>query len=182
MIDAPHSEEERMTDFKELCWHIDRYNAQETSKHIAKRLADVAKQGYWTGGTPPFGYGFVVVKVPENRVRKKLTINSCEAEVVSLIYSLFLDGDGQSGPMGTRSIADQLNTKGLLRRKQLWMPAKVRKILTDPTCIGKRIFGQRKPEAEQVLMDVPPIIDRQIFVEAQKQRMSGYRNQTACAF
>ncbi|MDO6485223.1 recombinase family protein [Shimia thalassica] len=110
------------------------------------------------------------MKVPQNRVRKKPTIKTCEAEVVSLIYSLFVNGDEQSGPMGTRRIANHLNTKGLLRRKQLWTPAKVRETLTDPTYMGNRIFGQRKPETEQVLMDVPPIVDRETSLRPKNSR------------
>jgi site-specific DNA recombinase len=162
----------KMPNFQALFHQFEMYQTQETSKHLTRCLAINARCGYWNGGIPPFGYESAGVRISEARTKKKLAVLPGEAQVVSLIYTLFLHGKGTAGPIGMKSIAVQLNAHGLYRRGQGWTAAKVRQILTDPTYMGKRIFGKHKPEAEKIIMEVPAIVDRSQFVEAQKRRLS----------
>ena len=100
---------------------FDEYQSKENAKHVLRSMKENARQGYWNGARPPFGYQAVEVERRGSRIKKKLAIDPVEAETVRLIFRLFLEGDGRSGPMGVKAIAVWLNTHGYphARRRHL---------------------------------------------------------------
>ncbi|WP_445321931.1 recombinase family protein [Paenibacillus sp. FSL L8-0499] len=60
-------------------------------------MSEKARQGEWNGGKPPLGYDLV---------DKKLVINNERAEIVKLIYTEYLKGNGY------KTIASMLNERG----------------------------------------------------------------------
>jgi len=78
---------------------FDEYSSQETSKHVKRSQAFNAHEGYWNGGTTPYGYQVVSAESHGNSDRKVLAVEETEAADVRLMFDLALYGDGQSGPL-----------------------------------------------------------------------------------
>ncbi len=95
---------------------FDEYQSKENAKHVLRSMKENARQGYWNGARPPFGYTAVEVERRGSRIKKKLAIDPVEAETVRLMFRLFLEGDQGSGPMGIKAIAVWLNTHGYRTR------------------------------------------------------------------
>jgi hypothetical protein len=110
-----------------------------------------------------------------SRIKKKLVVNAVEAEVVRRVFSLYLEGDGGSGPMGVKAIAVSLNHRGYRTRSgATWGLGPIHAMLTNPVYAGRMRFNvseartrRRKRESEHVIADVPPIIEPAVFEKVQ---------------
>ncbi|WP_370335348.1 recombinase family protein [Parvularcula marina] len=150
---------------------LDEHQSRETSKHVSRSMIENARQGFWNGAQPPFGYRTYVAEVRGKKEKKKLAIAQDEADIVRLIFDLYLHGDGHSGPMGTKRIASHLNTKGY--RTRTGKPFRVQfihKILTNEAYLGEYFFnrtnsktGEPRPQEEWVTLEIPRLIDTHIF-------------------
>ncbi len=154
---------------------FDEYQSKENAKHVLRSMKENARQGFWNGSRPPYGYAAVEVEKRGNRVKKQLQIDLVEAEVVRQMFRLFLEGDRRSGPMGVKRIAVWLNEHGYRTRGGAnWGIGQVHAMLSHPVYGGRMRFnkseartGRRKSESEHVFADVPAIIDPAVFGEVQ---------------
>jgi DNA invertase Pin-like site-specific DNA recombinase len=154
---------------------FDEYQSKENAKHVLRSMKENARQGYWNGARPPFGYTAVEVERRGSRIKKKLAVDPVESEVVRLMFRLFLEGDAGSGPMGVKAIAVWLNEHGhCTRGGASWGLGPVHTILSHPVYGGRMRFnryqarsGRRKSESEQVFAEVPAIIEPQMFARVQ---------------
>ncbi len=150
---------------------FDEYQSKENAKHTLRAMKENARQGYWNGALPPIGYRIVAAEQRGAKTKKKLEIDPIHAETVRLMFRLALVGDGESGPMGVKSITTHLNARGIRTRDGgRWGIAAVHQVLTRETYVGRHRFNTRdhktrtpKPEAEHAVMAVPPIITEQEF-------------------
>lgn len=92
---------------------LDAREGRKTAKRSKDRKLEIARQGYWTGGTPPLGY-----RTDEHKV---LQIVPEEAEVVKEVFKMFLEG----------------NTRNNIAIHFGLDPKKIRRMLINPTYIGK---------------------------------------------
>lgn len=102
------------------------------------RLASV-KEGKYVGNKPPYGYDRVKIQGDKGYT---LSPNPEEAEVVKLIYDLYVNGeqqeDGTYKRLGTSLIVRRLNDLKIKPRvNQSWSANTVRGILSNPVYIGK---------------------------------------------
>jgi site-specific DNA recombinase len=105
------------------------------------------------------------------KVKKRLAVYPVEAETVRLMFRLFREGDGTSGPMGVKTLTAWLDERGHRTRVGArWGIGQLHKILTSPTCEGEYRFNRKvwktkeaKPQADQVAIAVDPIIDVDTF-------------------
>ena len=156
---------------------FDEYQSKENAKHVLRSMKENARQGYWNGARPPFGYQAVEVERRGSRIKKRLVIDPVEAETVRLIFRLFLEGDGRSGPMGVKAIAVWLNTHGFRTRGgATWGFGSLHALLTHSVYAGRMPFnrfearsGRRKAASEQVVAEVPAIVEPQVFERVQSQ-------------
>jgi DNA invertase Pin-like site-specific DNA recombinase len=154
---------------------FDEYQSKENAKHVLRAMKENARQGYWNGARPPFGYKTVEVERRGSRIKKKLAIDPVEAETVRLIFRLFQEGEAGSGPMGIKAITVWLNKQGYHTRSgATWAIGPVHALLTHPVYGGRMRFNhtdarnrQRKSESEHVYTDVPAIIEPQVFARVQ---------------
>ncbi|MDH8404717.1 recombinase family protein, partial [Klebsiella pneumoniae] len=66
------------------------------------------------------------------KIKKKLDINVVEAETVRLIFKLYREGDGNTGPLGVKETTKWLNGQGYrTRRGATFGVGPVHKILTN---------------------------------------------------
>ena len=96
---------------------FDEYQSKENAKHVLRAMRENARQGFWSGARPPYGYKAVAVEQRGARVKKRLEIDFVEAEVVREIFRMFLEGRDGSGPMGIKAIANWLNSNGYRTRQ-----------------------------------------------------------------
>ena len=159
---------------------FDEYQSKENAKHVLRAMKENARQGFWNGALPPVGYRIVAAEQRGSKTKKKLEIDPLHADTVRMIYRLFLEGDGATGPMGVKAIACYLNEHRFFTRDGgRWGLAQIHTILTRTTYIGEHRFNTRshkdrvkKEESEVAIMAVPPLIDRETFDAVQARLKS----------
>ncbi|WP_461331257.1 recombinase family protein [Bradyrhizobium elkanii] len=154
---------------------FDEYQSKENAKHTLRAMQENARQGFWNGSKAPYGYSVVDAEQRGAKIKKRLAIDPVEAEVVRLIFKLFLKGDGKTGPLGVKAVTSWLNEHGYRTRVGArWGIGPLHQILTRATYKGLHRFNRKvwktraaKPEAEQVIVPVDPIIDEATFDSVQ---------------
>jgi len=150
---------------------FDEYQSKENAKHTLRAMQENARQGFWNGSKAPYGYAVVDAEQRGAKTKKRLAVDPIEAEVVRLMFKLFLKGDGTSGPMGVKAVTCWLNEHGYRTRVGArWGIGPLHQILTRKTYRGEHRFNRKvwktreaKPEADQVAVQVDPIIDAATF-------------------
>ena len=155
---------------------FDEYQSRENGKHVLRAMKENARQGFYNGSRPPLGYTLSEGEKRGHRLKRKFIVDPVEAETVKLIYALYLQGDGTTGPMGIKGVTKTLNEQGLRTRLGARFGiATVHGILTNPIYAGRLRFNYReaktgriKPEAEVIQSTVPEIISPAAFARVQK--------------
>ena len=150
---------------------FDEYQSKENAKHTLRAMKENARQGYWNGSRPPFGYRVVDVGVAGSRGRQKrrLEVDPVAAETVRKMFDLYLHGH-HGRRMGMKSLATYLNDHGLTLRGKPWRMQKVNDVLSDRVYMGEFYFNRHewriariKPPSEWIKVDVPAIVDEKTF-------------------
>jgi DNA invertase Pin-like site-specific DNA recombinase len=156
---------------------FDEYQSKENAKHVLRSMKENARQGFWNGAMPPLGYRVIEAEKRGAKIKKKLAIDPVEAETVRLIFTIYLNGDGQSGALGVKEIVKWLNVRGYrTRRGKTFSVSGVHKLLTNTIYIGRWRFNttasrtrDKKPEEEVVEIAVPAIVEPHLFEQVQRQ-------------
>ncbi len=154
---------------------FDEYQSKENAKHTLRAMQENARQGFWNGSKAPYGYAVVAAEQRGAKTKKRLAVDPVEAEVVRLMFRLFLEGDGTSGPMGVKTMTAWLNAHGYRTRVGArWGIGPLHKIITNSAYKGENRFnrkvwktGEAKPASEQIIVPVEPIIDPDRFDRVQ---------------
>ncbi len=124
---------------------FDEYQSKENAKHVLRSMKENARQGFWNGARAPYGYKAAEVEKRGNRVKKRLVIDPVEAEIVRLMFRLFLEGDHGSGPMGVKRIVTWLNERGHRTRVgATWGIGPMHALLTHPVYGGRMRFNRQE--------------------------------------
>ncbi|WP_420821450.1 recombinase family protein [Rhodoferax sediminis] len=156
---------------------FDEYQSKETGKHTLRALKENARQGFFNGSKPPFGYKTEEVDLPAAKGKKKrLVIDEAEAPTVRRIFEMYLNGLN-GAEMGCLQIAVHLGERGVLRRGAKWTRNRVQQLLADTAYMGDYVFNkqdgqghQAKPKDEWVTVPIDPVIDRQVFAAVAAKR------------
>jgi site-specific DNA recombinase len=153
---------------------FDAYASKENAKHTSRAMIENARQGFWNGSRPPFGYDAVEAERRGEKIKKKLAVNDEEAQVVKRIFGLYLGAEGRQ--YGVKAIAAKLNGEGVTFRGKPFMISNVHRILTSETYTGRHWFnvsnsksGRLRPQGEWVATTVPAIISAETFETIQLQ-------------
>jgi len=104
------------------------------------RLASV-QEGKYVGNTPPYGYERVKLEKQKGYTLRPVP---AEADVVSMIYELYVHGEPGKAPIGVSRIARRLNDLRIPPpRINIWTANTVRGLLANPVYIGKIRWGGR---------------------------------------
>ena len=150
---------------------FDEHQSKEISKHVSRCMKENARQGFFNGSAPPFGYQAIITDVAGSRGRhkKKLAINEAEAGIVRIAYDLYQHGH-EGRELGCKEIAKHLTAKGLLMRGKPWNIQKTHKLLSDSLYMGEYFTNIRdskantnRPPEEWIKTAVPAIIDAATF-------------------
>lgn len=147
---------------------VDEHYSRQTRADTVRSLLKNAREGFFNGGRPPFGY----TSQPSDRnpKRKELVIEPDEAEVVRLIF----DKKRRDG-MGIRGIAFWLNDHGYENRGSKWTKSTVANILKSRAVIGQAVYNRKdnktglaRPESEWVIVNShQPIIEKTVWESVQ---------------
>lgn len=151
---------------------FDEHQSRENAKHTHRAMLENARQGFWNGSAPPFGYATVVKERRGNKDKKVLVINEAEASAVRTIFALCLGTGGR--PLGVKAIASYFNDRGITRRGRRFSTGSLHDLLTSSTYCGRHYFNrtdsrtfEKRPSSEWVQLAVPPIIDEETFNRVQ---------------
>src|SRR6202035_3799797 len=84
---------------------FDEYQSKENAKHTLRAMKENARQGFFNGSRPPFGFRTVAMEAQGRRgPKKRLEIDPAEAASVRQVFDLYLAGH-RGTPMGEKSLA-----------------------------------------------------------------------------
>jgi site-specific DNA recombinase len=154
---------------------FDEYQSKENAKHVLRSMKENARQGFWNGSKPPFGYRTVEAERRGAKIKKRLEIDPVEAEQVQLIFKLLVGGHEGQAPKGVKAVANWLNGQGYRTRQGgMWSIGTLHQLLTNPVYGGRWRFNhvdsrtrRRKADAEQIFADAPAIIAPEHFANVQ---------------
>ena len=130
---------------------MDEYQSKEISKHVSRSMCENARQGFWNGSQPPLGYRSYVAEKRGKKNKKKLEINHVEAEIVQRIFTLYIHGEGISGPLGLKGIANLLNLEGVQTRNGCkFLIQYIHRILTNEVYVGRHFFNLRDSKTKKL--------------------------------
>lgn len=141
VADAPGGKKLELRDqYDKLLRFVEGWQSETESVNTRIRVSHVmrqmAKQGKWTGGRPPYGF-----RLSESRKGLPLEINEEEAVVIREMCRLYLE-EG----MGSKRIAAVLNERGVRTREgKLWTDSSVRRVLQNPIICGLPAYDRTKP-------------------------------------
>lgn len=138
-------------------------------------MTGTARLGYSTGATVPYGWRSVDAETIGSKIKKKWEIDPVEAANVQTMFKLALVGDGSSGPMGVKAIADHVNALGIRSRAgSLFGTGTVHEILTREAYTGERLWnvmdknGRENPDDKIIAIPVPQIIPKPDYDRVQE--------------
>ena len=153
---------------RQILGSFDEYQSRETGKHTLRAMNENARQSFWNGSQPPFGYTAVEAERRGTKSKKRLAIDEDEAAVVRRIFAYALGQDGV--PLGVKATVNRLNAAGERFRGKLFHISNVHRILTSKTYTGVHTFNRRssrtgkvKPKEEWVETSVPVLISPEAF-------------------
>jgi site-specific DNA recombinase len=143
--------------------------ARKELKMIKKRLyrgrIKSVEEGNYIGGFAPYGYNY-------NKLTKKLEINEQEAEIIKLIFDLYVNHD-----MGDMKIASIMRERNIRTKfNKIWDRTTVRKIITNPIYIGKTRWGQTSTKVpfKEYTGKHEPLIEEELYYKAQELTKNRY--------
>ncbi len=156
--------------FDQFTEMMDELESNLNSVRTKSGLSQVAREGFFPGSRPPFGFTREKVTA-DTATRWKLVPNPEEVPILVAVFTEYLDG------LGSKTAARRLNRRGLTYRGKPWSKDKVMKVIGERAAIGNYYWGKkdnktgmwRDPE-EWIAIPVDPILDRDVFDMAQKVR------------
>ncbi|QGP93435.1 hypothetical protein MGLY_28430 [Neomoorella glycerini] len=140
VADAPGGRKLNVDDqMEKLLRFIEGWQAETESKNtsirVSQAMLELARQGKWTGGRPPYGF-----RLSSSKNGLPLEIEPQEVEVIKEMVRLYLEED-----MGSKKIAEELNSRGLRTREgRPWRDSRVRDVLQNPIIAGLPAYNRTR--------------------------------------
>lgn len=114
--------------------------SMKTSQRVRDTMKQLNAQGFYVGGTAPFGYKLVDTGIKHNSKKNKtilmLAIDEDEAPVVQLIFDMV-----HSQGLGSSLIAKQLNSLGYTNRGKMFRHNTISRMLRNTIYIGYKRYN-----------------------------------------
>ena len=143
---------------------IDQYQSETISDHVKSSMREMARQGYFTGGTVPFGYTLDIIENGK-KPRKKYIADENEKTVVQKIFELYADN------YSLRYLQQYLTENGFKTRqgKQFGITT-IARMLGNDFYIGTLRYSTQGYEDIIIENAVPPIIDADLWRRVQERK------------
>ena len=143
---------------------IDQYQSETISDHVKSSMREMARQGYFTGGTVPFGYTLDNIENGK-KTRKKYKPEETESAVVKKLFELYADG------YSLRYLQNYLTDNGYKTRqgKQFGITT-IARMLGNDFYIGTLRYSTQGYEDIVIENAVPSIIDADLWRRVQERK------------
>jgi site-specific DNA recombinase len=157
------------------------FEREQIRERSTSGLAAVARQGFWPGGPPP--YGFTSEPDEMNPKRTRLAVDTAEADVLRLAVSAVVDDGATTGDIAGRLNRDRIRP----RKADQWNARMVRHLLLNLPLSGSWEWRRgtdaqgrrRRADGPPILLAVPALIDaatHERLRSALSDRTSGQRS------
>jgi len=171
-ITQEFNEEDTHAEFMEgILELVDQQSSRDNAFHTLRGMNQNARDGYYNGGVTLYGYTKRNIEISKDNFRNKLVIVESEAEIVKRIFSEYLKGKG------VKTISIELNNKNITKRGLAWSKDKILSMISNTAYTGEAYFNKRqvkenkfKDKSKWIKIECPVIIDKEIFIQAQKAR------------
>ena len=157
---------------RQILGSFDEYQSRENAKHTLRAMQENARQGFWNGSKPPFGYAAQASEQRGQKVKKSLVVDEAEGLIVGRIYDFALGRAGM--PLGVKAIVNRLNQDGVTHRGKPFHISSVHRILTSTTYSGVHHFNRReartgraKEPDQWISVEVPALVTNENFQRVQ---------------
>jgi site-specific DNA recombinase len=171
---------------------IAEYEREKVVERMVRGRRNKVKAGnVVVNGNPPYGY-----RVAEVDGKTSLVTHEAEAKIVRMVFTWYVHGDGESGPLTIYTIAGKLSDMGIptyadthgrykVQSPGKWHRSVVYKMLKNETYIGRWVYGKRNnpngkwtenPDDHTLVVEVPAIVDLELWELAQAQLVENKRN------
>ncbi|MFZ5828088.1 MAG: recombinase family protein [Bacillota bacterium] len=129
--------------------------SRNTSLRVSEAMQQLAKQGKWSGGPPPYGFRLNEARRPKSDA-PALVIDQEQAQVIRLMVDLYLEQR-----MGCMLIAKELNSRAVPSPAgRPWDDQRVRRILQNPIIAGLPAFGRNRQTGSNYTKKNPYDLDQ----------------------
>lgn len=154
---------------------IDEQYSRTISKDTRRSMVKNARDGFFNGGTIPYGFRTVAVGK-----RRRLEIDESEAAIVRAIFRWCIGGEGG------RAIAVRLNAAGSSKRGLPWSKTRVLAVVCSQATAGRVVFsdGDEKivTQSHEAIISAPDFELAQSVVEKRAPANSGGRHRSEAIF
>jgi len=160
---------------------IAEFEREKITERLVRGRRNKVKAGHvMVNKKAPYGY-----RVVEVEGKTALAIQESEAQVVRLIFTWYVCGDGENRPISLAAIAERLrgvptysDLRGTTRKRPqgVWAATVVRRMLKNETYAGVWHYGKKRvhnghrvhnPPDQWLAVGVPPLVSREAWEAAQ---------------
>lgn len=142
---------------------IDQFQSETISDHVKSSMREMVKQGYFTGGTVPYGYGLETVENGK-KTRKKYKPDDKEKEIVKKLFEMYANN------YSLKQLQEYLKSIGAVsRRGKHFGTTTLARMLRNDFYIGTRRYSVEGSEPIVISNAVTPIIDIPLWNSVQKR-------------
>ena len=146
---------------------IDQFQSETISDFVKSSMREMAKQGYFTGGTVPYGYKLETVFDNGKKQKKKYIPDEFEKEVVKKLFELYADN------YSLKYLQDYTKSIGASSRQgKSFGITTIARMLRNDFYIGVLRYNAQGHEPIIVYDVIPPIIDKVLWDRVQKRHKS----------
>jgi DNA invertase Pin-like site-specific DNA recombinase len=154
---------------------IDQYESELNGLRTTAALREIIRQGFFPGGSTPYGFMTNEVEIRKGVFRQVLVPNEQEARIVRELFQLYVARDG------AKRVAATLNERGhLYRDGKRWTKDIILRVLAEPAVGGTYFWGKHDPRtrvlrdpSEWLALTVEPIVEpsvRRLALELRTDR------------
>ena len=146
--------------------NIDEYQSAVISDHVKSAMREMVSEGFFAGGTVPYGYKLETVQHGK-KTRKKYVPDEFEREVVKKLFELYADN------YSLKYLQDYTKSIGAAARSgKPFSIQTIARILRNDFYIGVLRYNAQGHEPIVVQDIIPPIIDRVLWDRVQHRHKS----------
>jgi site-specific DNA recombinase len=146
---------------------IDQFQSETISDFVKSSMREMAKQGYFTGGTVPYGYKLDTVFDNGKKKKKRYVPDEFEKEVVKKLFELYADN------YSLKYLQDYLKKTGASTRQgKPFGITTIARMLRNDFYIGVLRYNAQGHEPIVVYDVIPPIIDKMLWERVQQRHKS----------
>jgi site-specific DNA recombinase len=146
---------------------IDQYQSETISDHVKSGMREMAKQGYFTGGTVPYGYKLETVFDNGKKQKKRYIPDEKESKIVNDIFKLYSEN------YSLRYLQTYMKEIGAeTRQGKMFGITTISRMLRNDFYIGTLRYDAQGHEPIIIENIIPPIIDLDLWQAVQRRHES----------